>query len=34
MAQFVAHLGVVVGDGEADPFAAYQIRMQRGLFDR
>lgn len=33
-AQLIAHLSVVVGGGHGDLFAAYQIRIGRGLFDR
>lgn len=34
LAQLVAHLALVLGDERADLLAAYQSRMQRGLFDR
>lgn len=33
LAQLIAHLGVVLGDGAADRFAAYQLHAERGLFD-
>lgn len=31
--QLAEHLAVVVGAGESDPLAAYQRRMQRGVFE-
>lgn len=34
LAQLVAHLGAMIGDGHADWLATYQHLMQRGVFDR
>jgi hypothetical protein len=34
LAQLVAHLGAVLGDTPIDLLAAYQHRVQRGVFDR
>jgi len=34
LAQLFTHLGLVIGEGEADLLAAFQFRLQRGVFDR
>ena len=34
LAQLLAHLLLVVGQGEADPFSALQNRLQQGLLGR